>query len=164
MNTTTFSSPYTLLILFHEIIFWENTVGSLHDICTNHILFFRSWANLYEFFNKLAVALQKMPVPSMPQNKTEPHQTTPYTQHSHPTLASIRSHGQMKSIAISWTTEDNLLLIASLGHDNNNKIHLDFHVEIQAISCLHNWNISTSFLFFSFYLLQEVNFVVKKWW
>lgn len=148
MNTTTFSSPYTLLILFHEIIFWDNTVGSLHDTCTNHILFFTSWANLYEFFDNLAVALKKGSVPSMPPNKTEPHQMTPYTQHSHPTLAGIRSHGQMQSIAISWTTEDNLLLIASLRHDNNNKIHLDFHVEIQAISCLPNWNISTSLLFF----------------
>lgn len=79
-----------------------------------------------------------MPVVSMPQNKTELHQTTPSTPNIPIQLLLapdiLRSHGQMHSIAISWIREDNLLLIPSLGHDDNNTIHLDFHIEIQQIS------------------------------
>lgn len=60
-----------------------------------------------------------MPVFSMPQKETEPHQTTAYT----PiqlllTPDMLRSHGQMHSIAISWIREDNLLLIPSLNHSD----------------------------------------------
>lgn len=60
-----------------------------------------------------------MSVSSIHQNKTEAHQMTPYTQQSHPSLvAPDRSHGQIQSIGVSWITENSLLLIPSLGHDN----------------------------------------------
>lgn len=137
---------------------------SLHDICTNCILVFRSLDDLYGFSNKSAVVLQKMPVFSVSQKKTEPHQTTGYTPVQLLLAPDIlRSHGQMHSIAISWIREDNLLLIPSLNHNGNKtRIHLDCYIEIQGISCLGNWNISALLMFFSFFLLLHVNFVVKK--
>lgn len=60
-----------------------------------------------------------MPVFSMPQNETQPHQTAAYTPIQlllAPDM--LRSHEQMHSIAISWIREDNLLLIPSLNHSD----------------------------------------------
>lgn len=82
--------PLPTPCLFFFMKSYSGTIQYVHDIYTNSILFFKSWANLYELSNNSAVALLKMPVPSMPQNKTESHQTTPYTQHSQPTLAGTR--------------------------------------------------------------------------
>lgn len=68
------------------------------------------------------------------QNPTKPHLTPNIPVQLLLAPHILRSHGQVHSIVISWITQNNLLLISSLDHDDNNRIHLDFHIEIQGIS------------------------------
>lgn len=134
----------TLLTLFHEIIFWA--IQYVH---------FMIYAPIMFYFSEVGLIFMNFPITQQLHYRRCLHASclkkktrTPPNHTLHPTFLfnSCRHqiYSEVMGIAMSWITEHNLLLIPSLGHDDNkNRIHIDFHIEIQGISCLHNRNIST---------------------